>query len=80
MDYFMYLEITSVSGALIQHERIHSGEKLFACSKCDKEYTQSNNLKKHELTHTGDIPFTYSKFDQAFTQKGHVLSHNMTHT
>ena len=46
---------------------MHTGGKPFACSKCDKVFTDSDNLKKHERTHTGEKPFACSKCDKAFT-------------
>ena len=30
------------------HERIHIGEKPFACKYCDKKFTSSSNLRQHE--------------------------------
>ncbi len=45
--------------ALVLHEKIHSGEKHFQCSICDKAFTYSACLSRHMNTHSGDKPFKY---------------------
>ena len=53
------MPVPCVNKALIEttslkvHERMHTGEKPFTCSKCDKAFQQNCDLKKHERTHTG---------------------------
>ncbi|XP_046453052.1 transcription factor IIIA-like isoform X2 [Daphnia pulex] len=35
---------------LVQHERIHSGERPFKCEQCEQSYTRSFHLKRHVST------------------------------
>ena len=46
------------------HERIHTNHKPFACTKCEKKFNTSYNLKTHERIHTGEKPFGCSNCDK----------------
>ena len=40
-------------GSLIKHKRIHTGEKPFECTYCNKSFTISGNLLRHNKIHNG---------------------------
>ena len=57
---------------LMKHERIHTGEKPFSCSKSDKAYNRIDSLKTHEKTHTVEKAFACFKWENAFYREWEI--------
>ena len=60
------------------HERIHSGEILFKCTKCAKSFSTSSYLKNHEKIQSGEIPCKCRNCDKNFSTSWYFETHETT--
>uniref|UniRef100_A0A182QEY4 Protein krueppel n=1 Tax=Anopheles farauti TaxID=69004 RepID=A0A182QEY4_9DIPT len=66
--------------SISDHMKIHSNDKKYKCTFCDKSFAQSNNLTYHLRQHTGEKPYQCELCDKEFFNKSHLKSHLKLHT
>ena len=62
------------------HKIYNTGDKIFSCSECDKEFPKQGLLAKHMTLHTGEKAFTCAICGDKFSQKVHLKRHLLVHS
>ena len=57
-----------------------TGEKVYKCNICPKEYSRANSLKRHLILHTGEKPHQCPHCPRKFALVSYLTEHVKTHT
>ena len=58
---------------LINHFKIHTGEKAYQCNQCQKSFSRYSHSKSHLKLHTNNKPYPCNQCQDAFS---HALNLN----